>query len=124
MTRPGPTSTNTTTLPWSWWPGMEVASTLTTPYAGSAKDVVAGLLAVQAENPGQAAWAVACRTSRPNADDLAKLLDDGTILRTHVLRPTWHFVAAADVRWLLPEESGFFQPLLVARRPLTPPDPP
>jgi len=25
----------------------------------------------------------------------------GTILRTHVMRPTWHFVARDDIRWLL-----------------------
>ena len=25
----------------------------------------------------------------------------GTILRTHVLRPTWHFVTPADIRWML-----------------------
>ena len=28
-------------------------------------------------------------------------MTDGTILRTHVMRPTWHFVASADIRWLL-----------------------
>ena len=28
-------------------------------------------------------------------------LDAGTILRTHVLRPTWHFVTPADIRWML-----------------------
>jgi hypothetical protein len=28
-------------------------------------------------------------------------LDDGRLLRTHVLRPTWHFVTAADVHWML-----------------------
>jgi hypothetical protein len=33
--------------------------------------------------------------------NLAKLLDDGHILRTHVLRPTWHFVRAEDIGWLL-----------------------
>ena len=27
--------------------------------------------------------------------------DRGEILRTHVLRPTWHFVTPADIRWLL-----------------------
>ena len=27
--------------------------------------------------------------------------NDGRILRTHVLRPTWHFVAPADIRWVL-----------------------
>jgi hypothetical protein len=32
---------------------------------------------------------------------LAALLDDGTVLRTHVLRPTWHFVRAEDAGWLL-----------------------
>ena len=26
---------------------------------------------------------------------------DGTILRTHILRPTWHFVSPGDLRWLL-----------------------
>src|SRR3712207_3676561 len=74
---------------------------LTSPFAASAEDVVVGLLAVQAENPSQAAWAVGCRTEQPNAEDLAKLLDDGTVLRTHVLRTTWHFVSADDIGWLL-----------------------
>ncbi|MFG2088941.1 MULTISPECIES: winged helix DNA-binding domain-containing protein [unclassified Spirillospora] len=59
------------------------------------------LLAVQAENPSQAAWAVASRTKKPDRADLAALLDDGTIVRTHVLRPTWHYVRAEDVGWLL-----------------------
>jgi Winged helix DNA-binding domain len=71
------------------------------PYAGSAREAVGSLLAVQAENPGQAAWAVASRTPNPDHADLAALLDDGAVLRTHVLRPTWHFVRAEDIGWLL-----------------------
>jgi hypothetical protein len=71
------------------------------PYAGSAGEAVGSLLAVQAENPGQAAWAVASRTQHPDQADLAALLDDGAVLRTHVLRPTWHFVRAEDIGWLL-----------------------
>jgi hypothetical protein len=71
------------------------------PCAVSAAEVVGSLLAVQAENPSQAAWAVASRTSRPDQAELAALLDDGTVLRTHVLRPTWHFVRAEDAGWLL-----------------------
>ena len=74
---------------------------LVAPHAASARDVVGWLLAVQAENPGQAAWAVAARTRRPDQADLATLLDDGAVLRTHVLRPTWHFVRAEDLGWLL-----------------------
>jgi hypothetical protein len=71
------------------------------PYAVSAREAVGSLLAVQAENPSQAAWAVASRTQNPDQAELAALLDDGTVLRTHVLRPTWHFVRAEDAGWLL-----------------------
>jgi hypothetical protein len=74
---------------------------LVTPYAVSAREAVGSLLAIQAENPGQAAWAVASRTQNPDQADLATLLDTGAVLRTHVLRPTWHFVRAEDVGWLL-----------------------
>ena len=74
---------------------------LTRPYAPSAGDVVQHLLAVQAENPQQSAWAVACRTETPDAADLGALLDSGAVLRTHVLRPTWHYVRAEDIVWLI-----------------------
>ena len=74
---------------------------LVSPYAVSAREAVGSLLAVQAENPAQAAWAVASRTPNPDQAELAALLDEGTVVRTHVLRPTWHFVRAADVGWLL-----------------------
>jgi Winged helix DNA-binding domain len=70
-------------------------------YAASAREAVGSLLAVQAENPGQAAWAVASRTQNPDQADLAALLDEGAVVRTHVLRPTWHFVRAEDIGWLL-----------------------
>ena len=77
------------------------AQHLVAPFAGSAHDVVRSLLAVQAENPGQAEWAVGARTRRRNPADLARLLDEGVVVRTHVLRPTWHFVCADDLGWLL-----------------------
>jgi hypothetical protein len=73
---------------------------LVEPHLPSAGDVVRALLAVQAENPTQSAWAVAARSMVPDAGDLARLLDAGTVLRTHVLRPTWHYVVADDLAWL------------------------
>lgn len=85
---------------------------LVAPHATSAAAVVGHLLAVQAENAGQAAWAVAGRTSDPDAGDLAALLDDGRVVRTHVLRPTWHFVAAEDIGWLLELTAPRIRPLL------------
>ncbi len=74
---------------------------LVSPHAVSAAEVVGSLLAVQAENPSQSAWAVACRTAEPREDDLALLLASGAVIRTHVLRPTWHYVAADDLGWLV-----------------------
>ena len=74
---------------------------LVPPFAASAREAVGSLVAVQAENPGPAAWAVASRTPNPEKADVATLLNDGAVLRTHVLRPTWHFVLAEDIGWLL-----------------------
>lgn len=65
-------------------------------------DVVARLGAVQAQEFPFARWALALRM-KPGATDAAvqREVDEGRIIRTHVMRPTWHFVAAADIRWML-----------------------
>ena len=67
----------------------------------SPEAAVEGLLAVQAENHPQASWAVATRTPGTTEARFADLFDDGAVLRTHVLRPTWHFVRPDDIRWLV-----------------------
>jgi hypothetical protein len=85
---------------------------LVAPHAASAAGVVRSLLAVQAENPSQAAWAVASRTRLPVAAELESLLDQGSVVRTHVLRPTWHFVAAEDIGWLLELTAPRIRPLI------------
>ena len=74
---------------------------LTAPHADSAGPVLDTLLAVQAENPSQSAWAVAARTTSPDPSALAALLASGDAVRTHVLRPTWHYAARGDIDWLL-----------------------
>ncbi|WP_104106230.1 winged helix DNA-binding domain-containing protein [Nocardioides sp. 616] len=84
---------------------------LSAPHAASAAQVVSDLLGVQAENRSQAEWAVAARTVRRDPADLAALLDGGQVLRTHVLRPTWHFVAATDIGWLLELTGPRIRPL-------------
>ena len=66
-----------------------------------ARAVVGHLLAVQAENLRQSEWAVAARTHSPRTEAVPDLLADGTVIRTHVLRPTWHYALAEDVGWLL-----------------------
>lgn len=63
--------------------------------------MVAWFGAVQAQEFGVAKWAIAQRTHTLTDADLDRAFDAGDILRTHVLRPTWHFVARDDLRWLM-----------------------
>lgn len=64
--------------------------------------IVEQLGAVQSQDYAGAKWALAQRLKDPLTDaEIDKAFNEGKILRTHVMRPTWHFVAPADVRWLL-----------------------
>ena len=74
---------------------------LVKPALGKASEVVAKLGAVQAQDYGASKWGLAQRTRGLTDAEIEKEIDDGTIVRTHILRPTWHFVAAADVGWML-----------------------
>jgi hypothetical protein len=67
----------------------------------SPKAVVAHLGAMQAQDYAMAKWAIGLRLPSSNDALIENALNNGEIVRTHVLRPTWHFVAAEDVRWLL-----------------------
>lgn len=57
--------------------------------------------AVQAQDYSAAKWGVAQRTRGATDAIVEQALTDGAIIRTHVLRPTWHFVAPEDLRWML-----------------------
>jgi hypothetical protein len=75
---------------------------ITRPRQRRASDVVAWLGAVQAQEYEPAKWALGLRMRDGAADgEIERAFDEGRILRTHVLRPTWHFVTPADIRWLL-----------------------
>jgi hypothetical protein len=64
--------------------------------------VVAWLGAVQAQEYGPARWGLALRSSQRTTDAaVERAIDRGRILRTHILRPTWHFVTPADIGWIL-----------------------
>src|SRR5262245_19698308 len=64
-------------------------------------DSVGWLGAVQAQDYPAARWALGLRVNGVTDADVERAFNEGTILRTHVLRPTWHFVTPRDIRWLL-----------------------
>ncbi|MFW0773577.1 winged helix DNA-binding domain-containing protein [Paenarthrobacter nitroguajacolicus] len=79
---------------------------LRAPHAGSPGDVVRNLLAVQSQEFPYARWSLAQRSSTQassmvTASEVEEAVADGTILRTHILRPTWHFVHREDLGWLM-----------------------
>lgn len=64
--------------------------------------VVSWLGAMQAQEFAPARWALGLRLHDGVTDaHIARAFDAGQILRTHVMRPTWHFVTPADIRWIL-----------------------
>lgn len=77
-----------------------VAQQLAHPDFTDPADVVAWMGAVQAQEITMAKWAVGLRTKKPSLSAMERALHDGKILRLHILRPTWHYVAAQDVRWM------------------------
>jgi hypothetical protein len=64
-------------------------------------DVVENLCAVQAQDFSGAKWGVGLRLKSANDETITEAFNDGRILRTHVMRPTWHFVSPKDIRWML-----------------------
>ncbi|MDQ2853657.1 MAG: winged helix DNA-binding domain-containing protein [Chloroflexota bacterium] len=69
--------------------------------ASTPDQVVRGLGAMQAQEYPVAKWSIGMRTAGGSSDAaLDQALADGLILRTHILRPTWHFVLPADIRWM------------------------
>jgi hypothetical protein len=57
--------------------------------------------AMQAQDYAMAKWAIGVRLPGSADRTIKAALDAGEIIRTHVLRPTWHFVSADDIHWML-----------------------
>lgn len=65
------------------------------------EEVVEWLGAVQSQDYLGAKWALGLRMQHATEGAIDQAFNEGKILRTHVMRPTWHFVPPADIRWML-----------------------
>ncbi|MFC8799530.1 winged helix DNA-binding domain-containing protein [Promicromonospora sp. NPDC057138] len=69
---------------------------------GGVPGVVSRLGAVQSQELHSSAWSVAQRLAAPaTLAHVQDALADGSILRTHILRPTWHYVVPDDLAPLM-----------------------
>jgi hypothetical protein len=67
----------------------------------SAAEVVRWMGCVQAQDYAMGKWGVGLRFSGATDAGIEADFDAGRILRTHVLRPTWHFVLPEDIGWMV-----------------------
>jgi Winged helix DNA-binding domain len=69
---------------------------------GTPAAVVRWLGAMQGQEYAEVKWSIARRMGVEVADDLIEsAFVSGALVRTHLLRPTWHVVAAEELRWIL-----------------------
>ncbi|WP_456315134.1 winged helix DNA-binding domain-containing protein [Pseudomonas shirazensis] len=66
----------------------------------SPQEIVHHLGAMQAQDYGMAKWAIGSRCGATEKE-IEEAINSAQIIRTHILRPTWHFVAAEDIYWML-----------------------
>ncbi len=64
-------------------------------------DLVKSLGAVQAQDYGQALWAIGSRLTDAKVEDVVRAIESGEILRTWPMRGTIHFVLAEDAKWMV-----------------------
>ena len=63
-------------------------------------EVVSRMGAMQSQAFDMAKWAVGSRLENKRVGEVEEALNKGKIIRTHILRPTWHFVSAEDIHWM------------------------
>src|SRR5688500_12537112 len=66
-----------------------------------AAEMVSWFGAMQAQEYAQTKWGLGLRLPHLKEKDIEQAFSKGELLRIHLLRPTWHVVAAADIRWML-----------------------
>lgn len=67
----------------------------------TAKELVDWMSAMQAQDYNQAKWAIGVRLPHLTEAQIESAFNQGEIIRTHLMRPTWHFVSDDDIYWLL-----------------------
>jgi hypothetical protein len=73
---------------------------------------VRGLGAIQSQDFAAAKWAIGMRVKGATDESIEHIFNEGKILRTHVMRPTWHFVLPEDIRWMLELTAPRILPIL------------
>jgi hypothetical protein len=76
------------------------------------KDLVSWMGAMQAQDYAMSKWAVGIRLPNATDEKIESAINKGEIIRTHLMRPTWHLVSADDIYWLLELTAPHIKPAM------------
>jgi hypothetical protein len=79
-------------------------------------EIVSRMGAMQSQSLDLAKWAIGTRLEAKTVKDVEKALNTGKIIRTHILRPTWHFVTAEDLHWMFDLSNPRLKPVYQSYR--------
>jgi hypothetical protein len=63
--------------------------------------VVSHMGAMQAQDFNMVKWAIGARLPGVSEEQIEKSFNSGEMIRTHLMRPTWHLIVPEDISWLL-----------------------
>ncbi len=78
----------------------------------NAKELVSYLGAVQAQDFAASKWSLGVRINSSTDESISKSFNEGDFLRTHIMRPTWHFVSPENISWMQKLTSGRVKQLM------------
>lgn len=78
-----------------------ISQQITTTKFKSPKEIVGWMGAMQAQDFNMAKWAIGLRLNKATEETIDEAINSAGIIRTHLLRPTWHFVSADDIYWMI-----------------------
>jgi hypothetical protein len=82
---------------------------------GKVQDLVSWMGAMQAQDFEMAKWGIGIRIPNSTVETITDAFRNGEIIRTHLLRPTWHIVSSSDIYWILGLTAPHIKQLLRSR---------
>ncbi|MDR1055394.1 MAG: winged helix DNA-binding domain-containing protein [Prevotellaceae bacterium] len=76
------------------------------------REIVSWMGAMQAQDYNMAKWGIGVRLTGITAQQVEDAVNNGDIIRTHIMRPTWHFVSTEDIHWLMQLTAPRIKPIL------------
>ena len=92
-----------------------ISQKIASPEFKTSSEIVRWMGAMQAQDYLMAKWAIGVRLKDPTDKKVESAIDKGEILRIHILRPTWHFVSADDIYWMLQLSASKIKSSLISR---------